>query len=214
MIPYYSLKDRATLIQLRQLMPNLYFHDPQNGSFIRVPEQPDHSIYYRYGNSKNVYDSSIQEFPKEFRMRAGDPTVRSQKSVPAGTGLQWTCLSSGNPALSAVGFPSGFTSCDLGLRASLTMPSCWNGNAFNAASPSAHMAYPSGDGIQGCPVGFRVARFPAIFVEYYLDVHTFNGLYTPTDHPWVLSMGDPTGYGFHVEFVSTGFSLSILHSLQ
>ena len=26
-------------------MPNLYFHDPNNGSFIRVPEQPYHKIY-------------------------------------------------------------------------------------------------------------------------------------------------------------------------
>jgi hypothetical protein len=60
-------------------MPNLYFHDPNNGSFIRVPEQPYHKIYYKYGNGENEYDTDIEEFPQEFRMIAGNMLYREDK---------------------------------------------------------------------------------------------------------------------------------------
>jgi len=107
------------------------------------------------------------------------------------------------PDVKSVGFPTGFTSCPDGLAASLQMPSCWNGEDFNPSNPSAHMAYPSNkDGMAACSAPYNVARFPTIFIEYWLNVETFNGLYEKTNNPWVLSMGDPTGYGFHADFVS------------
>jgi hypothetical protein len=188
-------------------MPNLYFRVPSNGSFIRVPEQPYHKIYYKYGNGSNLYDTDIQEFPQEFRMIAGDATLRTLNSTGMGaygSGLGWFCHGDGtsqHPDYNAVGFPKGFTSCPNGLAAAITMPSCWNGNDFDVNNPHAHVAYPVADGIEGCPVGYRVKRFPQIFVEYWLDVKSFDGLYTANDSPFVLAMGDPTGYGFHVDFV-------------
>ena len=188
-------------------MPNLYFHHPKNGSFIRVPEQPYHKIYYKYGNGANTYDTDIQEFPKEFRMIAGDATLRALDSAamgPYGSELGWFCHGDGSakyPDVNAVGFPKGFVGCPNGLAAAITMPSCWNGKAFDTANPHAHMAYPTADGIQGCPSTHRVARLPQIFIEYWLDVHTFDGMYTAQDSPFVLAMGDATGYGFHVDFV-------------
>lgn len=39
-------------------------------------------------------------------------------------------------------------------------------------------------------------------IEYWLDISSFDGDYGPNDNPWVLSMGDNTGYGFHADFVS------------
>jgi hypothetical protein len=65
-------------------MPNLYFQDPQNGSFIRVPEQPYHKIYYKYGDGDGNYDTDITEFPQEFRMIAGSPFYRSDQGFIMG----------------------------------------------------------------------------------------------------------------------------------
>lgn len=192
-------------------MPNLYFHDPNNGSFIRVPEQPYHKIYYKYGNGENEYDTDIEEFPQEFRMIAGNMLYREDKGDimgPYGSELGWFCHGgNGYPDVTAVGFPTGFTACPNGFAAAITMPSCWNGEDFNISNPSAHMAYPIADGIQGCPAPYNVKRFPQIFVEYWLNINTFDSLYTAQDQPFVLSPGDPTGFGFHVDFVSTnGYS--------
>jgi len=82
-------------------MPNLYFQDPNNGSFIRVPEQPYHKIYYKYSKSDATYDTSIQEFPKGFRMIAGDMTYRSEDDKTMGSNgtqyvfiAQWSSISS------------------------------------------------------------------------------------------------------------------------
>ena len=82
------------------------------------------------------------------------------------------------------------------------MPSCWNGEPFDISNPAGHMSYPVADGISGCQAPYNVARFPQIFVEYWLNIQTFDGLYSANDSPFVLAMGDPTGYGFHVDFVS------------
>lgn len=67
----------------------------------------------------------------------------------------------------------------------------------------AHMAYPnsnSGVGIENCPVTHRAARFPTLFIEFWWDISSFK--FGADEAPWVLSNGDPTGYGFHADFVS------------
>lgn len=74
----------------------------------------------------------------------------------------------------------------------MRFPSCWSGRDFDPANPLAHMDFPiNQDGLAGCREGFKVKRFPEIFVEYYLNTKSFNGLYGPNDIPWVLAQGDP-----------------------
>lgn len=185
-------------------MPALYFH-AKNGSFIRVPEKPDHRIYYKFGNNDASPDQERSEFPPGFRMISGDANLRSDDGSfgSAGSQMNWQCHDGGNNPR-AVGFPTGFTQCDgYGFAASMRFPSCWNGKDFDAANPLAHMAFPTNrDGLAGCDPPYNVKRFPEIFMEYYLNTHSFNGLYGPNDSPWVLAQGDPTGYGFHMDFVS------------
>jgi hypothetical protein len=178
--------------------PELYFHSPQNGSFIQVPERPEHKIYYfnRAGSNE-----TIEEFPKDFRMVAGNPALRSMPSTPQGkTITEWFCH--GPPDEVGTGFPS-FTNCDYGFAGSIHFPHCWNGNAFDINNPYAHMSYPMGDHSDSgyCPQSHPHVM-PHIFVEFWFDVRPFNGLYTQNDHPWVLAMGDPTGYGFHGDFIN------------
>ena len=115
-----------------------------------------HKIYYKYGNGAGEYQRDIQEFPAEFRMIAGDARLRSLDPVgmgPYGSGLGWFCHGGGGfPDVNAVGFPKNFTSCPNGLAAAITMPSCWNGQQFDASNPSAHMAYPVADNIEGMAI--------------------------------------------------------------
>lgn len=121
-----------------------------------------------------------------------------------GNQLNWVCHDGGsNPK--ATGFPKGFSNCDnYGFAASMRFPSCWSGRDFDPAHPLAHMDFPTNqDGLAGCREGFKAKRFAEIFVEYYLNVKSFNGLYGSNDIPWTLAQGDPTGYGFHMDFVSS-----------
>ena len=189
-------------------MPALYFKDPKDGSFTRVPEKPFHKVYYKFGTGHNQPDLEMSEFPSGFRMITGNAMLRSDdgSSGNAGNQMNWQCHNNANSP-KATGFPKGFTDCDAnyfgGLAASIRFPSCWNGQDFNPKDPHAHMAFPiNKDGMAGCPTGFTVKRFPEIFTEYWLDVSLFNGKYGANDVPWVLAQGDPTGFGFHADFVS------------
>ncbi|KAL8683256.1 MAG: hypothetical protein Q9186_000758 [Xanthomendoza sp. 1 TL-2023] len=187
-------------------VPNVYFH--KNGKFTLVPAlSPKHKVYYKYGANGNRPDLERSEFPKNFRMMAGNSNLRSDDGSmdSPGTQLNWQCH--GPVRIEATGFPKGFTSCNGkdvgGLAATMRFPSCWNGQDFNVEKPLAHMSYPiNRDGIAGCPEGFQKARFPEIMVEYWLDVSQFDGQYGANEVPWVLSNGDPTGYGFHMDFLN------------
>ncbi|KAL8662443.1 MAG: hypothetical protein Q9202_004686 [Teloschistes flavicans] len=187
-------------------MPNLYFH--KNGQFTRVPEvSPKHKVYYKFGKGDGSPDLERSEFPQGFRMMAGNSNLRSDDGSmgTAGNQLNWQCH--GPAGQKATGFPSGFTSCNSnyvgGLAATMRFPSCWNGQDFNKDAPMAHMSYPlNKDGMAGCPNGFTKARFPEIMIEYWLDSSPFDGKYGSNEVPWVLSNGDPTGYGFHMDFLN------------
>lgn len=186
-------------------MPSVYFR--KNGKFTLVPElSPKHKVYYKYGSGGYRPDLERSEFPKNFRMMAGNANLRSDDGSMGspGTQLNWQCH--GPNRIEATGFPKGFTSCNgnyvSGLAATMRFPSCWNGQDFDKENPMAHMSFPTNrDGMAGCPEGFKKARFPEIMIEYWLDVSQFDGQYSPDEIPWVLSNGDPTGYGFHMDFV-------------
>jgi hypothetical protein len=186
-------------------LPSLYFQDPKNGSFIRVPERPEHKIYY-YNRAEN--NETIGEFPQEFRMIAGDQDSRSlAASVQQQAVTQWYCH---DPDTVASGFPAGFTQCGYGFAGSIHFPHCWNGQDFDIENPYAHMSYPVGDHPDSgyCPASHPNVM-PHIFIEFWFDVSIFNGLYSASDIPWVLSNGDATGYGFHADFIN-GWETGIL----
>ena len=189
-------------------MPALYYKSPHNGSFIRVPEQPDHKIYYKFGTQANTADLERSEFPKEFRMITGNAMLREDdgSSDVGGNELNWQCHQPNYVTPTGIGFPK-FTSCNGGgLAATIRFPSCWNGEGFDPANPHAHMAFPSAaDGMAGCTAPYNVKRFPEIMIEYWLDVSTFDGDYGMDDSPWTLAMGDNTGFGFHADFVSHSY---------
>ncbi|KAH6618581.1 hypothetical protein C7974DRAFT_32691 [Boeremia exigua] len=181
--------------------PTLFWNGNNTG-FYRVPEQAA-KIYYKFGESGAW--ANVTEFPEDFNMIAGDPFKRSDGDNPAG--VRWACHQPDgrDDKIFTNGFPTGFQSCNYGFASEVTFPSCWNGQKLNPSSPSAHMAYPTngqGVGIENCPTTHRAARFPTIFIEFWYDISSFNGQYSSSSSPWVLSNGDPTGYAMHADFLN------------
>lgn len=182
--------------------PTLFWNGNNTG-FYRVPEQAA-KIYYKFGESGAW--ANVTEFPEDFNMIAGDPFKRSDGDNPAG--VRWACHQPDgrDDKIFTNGFPTGFQSCSYGFATEVTFPSCWNGNKLDPKNPSAHMAYPvqygNGVGVDNCPSTHRAARFPTIFIEFWYDISSFNGQYSSSSSPWVLSNGDPTGYGMHADFLN------------
>lgn len=177
--------------------PTLFWNGNNTG-YYRVPEK-FLKVYYKFGDAGNVR-ANVTEFPEDFAMIAGDPFKRADGDNPGG--VKWACLGDNYSRIDANGFPKGFTSCKEGLTSEITFPACWNGKALDPKNPSAHMAWPNGNGkgLDACPDGFKYARFPTIFIEFWYDVSAFDGHYSADSVPWVLSNGDPTGYGWHADF--------------
>ncbi|KAL1645727.1 hypothetical protein SLS58_003611 [Diplodia intermedia] len=189
--------------------PALYFQDPTNKTFTRVKEH--HRVLYYFNRAADPDTGAenfdlIEEFPEGFKMIAGDTNLRAPASTKQlQDSIEWFCH---GPDVKSSGFPGNFTSCPNGFAGSVRFPYCWNGEDFNADDPHAHMSYPKtdaeGNGAPdsgACPTT-HPHIFPHIFIEFWFDTEPFDGLYEMSDQPWVVSNGDPTGYGFHADFLN------------
>ncbi|TEB37040.1 hypothetical protein FA13DRAFT_1622492 [Coprinellus micaceus] len=205
----------------------MYFRH-RNGSFIRVPQianentgAPDGgmTIYYiePRAPSKNL---TVTTFPKGFRMRVGNPMNRrnvyamSDAAVNQTTIRCWdgTGIGPGTPGVGALdsrGFPEGM--CKGGIRSQVYFPQCWDGVNLDSEDHETHVSHPVGtpsfDGSMmfgtDCPASHPV-RLPLLFMETVWDTKPFNNEEIwPEDgsQPLVWSMGDPTGYGHHADYV-------------
>jgi hypothetical protein len=181
--------------------PTLFWNGNGTG-YYRVPEKAT-KIYYKFGDGDKW--ANVTGFPEDFNMIAGSPNKRADGANPAG--VRWGCHQPDgrDDKIFSNGFPKGFQSCAYGFASEVTFPSCWNGENMDPKNPNAHMAYPSGYsgvGVENCPSTHRAARFPTIFIEFWYDISSFNGKYDANSVPWVLSNGDPTGFGFHGDFMN------------
>lgn len=86
--------------------------------------------------------------------------------------------------------------CKDGIRAELMFPSCWNGKDVTSANKKDHVAYPSTVMDGTCPDDFPI-RLPGLFYETIWNTAAFDGV----DGEFVFSNGDPTGYGYHGDFI-------------
>ncbi|TEB23424.1 hypothetical protein FA13DRAFT_1639946 [Coprinellus micaceus] len=204
----------------------MYFKHP-NGSFIRVPQIANGGTGNSNGGMTVYYIQpssgvSFTSFRKGFRMIVGDPMVRSDSHVPANSvqsyALTFRCYdgvpgSDGSWApgvgpFESVGFPN--KKCPGGIRTNIFFPTCWDGTTLDPPDHHSHVKY-----IQGtvnpragifyqsgtCPSTHPV-RIPLIFLETIWDTKPFlNDWPTDGSQPLVYSMGDPTGFGQHGDYV-------------
>lgn len=213
----------------------LYFKHP-NGSFIRVPQIPNHVTGHPDGGMTVYYIqppdlSPVVAFRPGFRMISGNPMLRQSRTSPvAGPAIDpqspeaWSSsfrcwetpgffdisnsFAPGAGPYDTVHLPK--KPCPYGIRANIFFPSCWDGVTLDPPDHSSHVTYLKGTvnpqrGIflqsGTCPPSHPV-RIPLVFYETVWDTAQFTHLW-PKDgsQPFVLSMGYPTGFGHHADYV-------------
>jgi len=143
-------------------------------------------------------------FPVGFRMVAGDPARRTfNNSDRAHRAVHMNCI--GGHGGSSYGFPP--FKCDT-ARWEVYFPSCWDGVHLDTPDHKSHMAYPYiGDFNFGvCPESHPKALF-SLFYEFFYTTSVYNDI-----DRFAFANGDPTGYGFHGDFVMGWTNRDLLQS--
>ncbi|KAJ7598678.1 hypothetical protein C8J56DRAFT_914678 [Mycena floridula] len=186
--------------------PTLYFQSPVNGTFKRVAQKPGPLtgnpnagmvVYY-------IQVGSVTSFPQNFRMLTGDPFLRVyNSSFDDSRSIMFRCLASDESSgPDTNGMPT--TNCVGGIRSQLNFPTCWNGKDIDTANHKDHVAYATGASFgnfgTGCPSTHPVT-IPLLYFETYWDTAPYASSWVNGKSPFVWSMGDPTGYGYHADYM-------------
>ncbi|KAL9114392.1 MAG: hypothetical protein Q9227_001473 [Pyrenula ochraceoflavens] len=188
--------------------PRLYYQ-AKNGSFISVGQNGGATVYYlQRPGPKN---DKLQAFPEGFRMVAGSPFKRSGNSTDHATqAVSYACLDYNGPATAETNnFPT--RNCPDGLRSQVFFPSCWDGKNLDSPDHSSHMAYPIEAYNSGSCPDTHPVHLVSIFYEIIWNTPDFADMWYGEGQPFVWSMGDPTGYGFHGDFIN-GWDVTHLQS--
>lgn len=176
----------------------LLYYEHANGSFEEVPNGGMAVYYLGRGDNK----TNIKPFPPGFRMLSGDAAARSFNDTPVssvegaepyGNRVSFNCLTnSPNPQSPQM----NMTNCDNGLRAQIQFQSCWDG--VNLYLPdNSHVAYMSTIDNGACPPGYPI-QLMHLFYEVLYSVNNI----ALDGGKFVFAQGDPTGYGFHGDFLN------------
>lgn len=87
--------------------------------------------------------------------------------------------------------------CTDGIRLELMFPQCWNGKDLDSDDHKSHVAYPSLVMEGDCPTGYE-KRLVGLMYETIWNTYAFKDV----DGYFALANGDPTGYGYHGDFMA------------
>ncbi|KAK7051614.1 hypothetical protein VNI00_004593 [Paramarasmius palmivorus] len=140
-----------------------------------------------------------------FRMISGDPYLRSyDEKIDDSRSIMMRCLDTDlTSGPDVYGMPT--TKCKGGIRSQINFPTCWDGKNVDTPNHKDHVAYAIGASFgnfgQGCPSTHPV-QLPLLFFETYWDTTPFDNEWNePDGQPFVWAMGDPTGYGYHADYM-------------
>ncbi|KAJ4464394.1 hypothetical protein C8R41DRAFT_860028 [Lentinula lateritia] len=181
--------------------PQLYFQK-NDGSFASVSGNA--VIYYLFSDSANV----TTPFPNNVSMfiTSGDTTLRTlNASSFAQQAVTFLCLQFSGTSNRYNELPVG-VSCPAGIRSQINFPSCWDGKNIDSEDHKSHVAFLSTGPDNGtCDDPRYPVTLPRIFMEVYWISQDFEDqrdqALTPSQ-PFVFANGDPTGYGYHADFVN------------
>ncbi|KAK7966355.1 WSC domain-containing protein [Apiospora aurea] len=210
--------------------PSMYFMH-EDGTFEAVDQVGGMLSYYLFRDPKN----NVKAFPEGFKMIAGSNYKRNyplgNPDQPDPPQSNWAALGQTKQEdleSRAVGFncldyskapeASLFrhfmptkdyldNNCPDGIRLELAFPSCWNGKDVDSEDHKSHMAYPDLVQDGNCPEGFDT-RLVTLFYEIIWNTNAFKG----KPGKFVVSNGDPTGFGFHGDFM-TGWQPDFLQDV-
>ena len=168
-------------------------------------------LTWRLRQRPSPSNNNLTAFPPGFRVVAGNPGLRNFTGDFAAQAISYNCLNYNGPATPETNeFPN--MNCPDGLRVQVYFPSCWDGKNLDSADHKSHMAYPASGAYNNgpCPPDHPVQMI-SIFYEVIYQTNLFANEWYGSTQPFVLSTGDPTGYGFHGDFVN-GWDVSVLQT--
>ena len=222
-------------------IPHLYFQSPENKTLYSVDmfymnvyyffeATDDEIVAFPPGFRMTSGDPMLRSPPATGGRSILDPAqgpiqpiqitcpLNDDKSArwPANSdGMHGVGIQDPQNAGSGVGFPN--QDCDgyaSPMRLDIHFPSCYNPAA--ALDDYKHnTAWPSSTGAkngQNCPEGWL--HVPHIFYEVYYNTPEFKDYWTQggSSQPFVLAMGDSTGYGLHGDFIA-GWNTTTLQAI-
>ncbi|GAB9472376.1 Murein transglycosylase [Globisporangium polare] len=174
-------------------VPQLYVKF-KNGSGFGLIES--HQIVYYEPRGKK--GEKVIAFPPGLKMLAGDPNLRTKGDSIQQKAITWQCIDYTNSHPEQQGIPN--FKCPQGLRGQVNFPMCWNGKDLDSHDHKSHVAYATGLDGGDCPTGFQ--KMVKIFYEAFYSVDKYDSEWVDGKHPFVLANGDPTGFGFHGDFLN------------
>ncbi|KAK0470163.1 WSC domain-containing protein [Desarmillaria tabescens] len=183
--------------------PNLYF-EWANGSFSSLTGGNVMCVIY-YLFDDDAAEKNVTAFPDDFRMISGTPTLRTYNaSSYAQQAVTFLCLDFTGTTTKFNSIPP--QACASGIRAQINFPSCWDGVNTDSTDHKSHVAFLSGGPDSGtCEDPNFPVRLPRIFLEVYWssgEFDSFRDQAKNSTQPFVFSFGDPTGYGYHADFIN------------
>ncbi|EDR04025.1 uncharacterized protein LACBIDRAFT_306393 [Laccaria bicolor S238N-H82] len=187
--------------------PHLYFQWANN-SFTSLDGGAVICTYYLFSDTPG----KTTPFPDDFRMLSGTPTLRTYDPTSfAQQAVTFLCLNFNGQSTKWNHLPT--TSCPSGIRAQINFPSCWDGKNVDSADHKSHVAFLSGGPDSGtCSDPKFPVTLPRIFIEVYWGSQNFDAIRSQAKNstqPFVYSSGDPTGYGYHADFIN-GWDAGVL----
>ncbi|KAL4263562.1 DUF1996 domain-containing protein [Pleurotus pulmonarius] len=149
-------------------------------------------------------------FPDDFRMLSGSPLLRTYDSSSfAQQAVTFLCLDFNGQTTRHNELPNKV--CPSGVRAQINFPNCWDGKNTDSPDHKSHVAFQAnGPDTGGCKDPKFPVTLPRIFIEVYWDTNKYpRDQAMNKDQPLVFSHGDPTGYGYHADFIN-GWDAGVL----
>jgi hypothetical protein len=190
------------------------FFRARNGTYKRVKqlgalfheEAREGGITIYYFPPRLDASSNVVAFKKGFRMRTGDPGVRTAAEAARYPHIDYTCLVRDDTRYTnrSRTFPEHM--CPEGILTTLYFPPCWDGVNLDSPDHYAHVAWPTdGDYDEGAPCpSTHPVKIPQVVLEIRWDTREFNSVELwPEDgsQPFRWSFGDEVGYGSHGDYI-------------
>ncbi|KAG5643284.1 hypothetical protein DXG03_001251 [Asterophora parasitica] len=186
---------------------------------IQLPEQLLHSLTMWVFNF-HLHGLLLTRF-QQFRMLSGNPTYRSlDPNNIEQTAISFLCLDFNGQTTHHTSIPN--KACPSGIRAQVNFQSCWDGKNLDSPDHKSHVAYRSGGADVGsCTDPKFPVTLPRVFIEVYWGSNQFDQyrsqaknntqpfVYVPPDMSLEFAHGDPTGYGYHADFIN-GWDTGVL----